>query len=144
MLTVNSFAEEENKLLFMTATDVAKSIREKKITSVEVVTKVNSQIQKHNKNYNAIVTLNTNALIEAKEADEKLAQGRILGPLHGEPIVIKDERLYCRRRCVSRKAIKRGWCNYHRQGKFANSRDGYADRQCRFWENEQSLGHISY
>lgn len=90
MLTVNSFAEEENKLLFMTATDVAKSIREKKITSVEVVTKVNSQIQKHNKNYNAIVTLNTNALIEAKEADEKLAQGRILGPLHGVPIVIKD------------------------------------------------------
>ncbi len=90
LLMGSSSAEEENKLLFMTATEIAKLIKEKKITSVEVVTKVNSQIQKYNANYNAIVTLNTNALADAKKADEMLAQGRILGPLHGVPIVIKD------------------------------------------------------
>lgn len=88
--TVSSSAEEDNSLLFKTATEIAKSIREKKITSVEVVTKVNSQIQKYNANYNAIVTLNTNSIADAKKADEMLAQGRILGPLHGVPIVIKD------------------------------------------------------
>jgi len=93
MLIVSPSAEEENKLLFMTATEIAKSIREKKITSVEVVTKVNSQIQKHNANYNAIVSLNTNALADAKKADESLAQGRILGQLHGVPIALDSNGL---------------------------------------------------
>jgi len=74
----------------MTAREIAKLIREKKITSMEIVTKANSQIQNYNSNYNVIVTLNVNALAEAKSADEMLAQGLILGPLHGVPIVVKD------------------------------------------------------
>lgn len=90
LFTENSFSQENNSQLYMTATEIAKAIREKKITSLEVVTKTNSQIQKYNANYNAIVTLNNNAITEAKKADELLAQGRILGPLHGVPIVIKD------------------------------------------------------
>ncbi|MDX1959659.1 MAG: amidase [Leptospiraceae bacterium] len=89
-LVVNTIAQEKKDILFMSAIDVAKLIKEKKITSEEVVTRVNSQIEKYNANYNAIVTLNPNSIVEAKKADELLAQGRTLGPLHGVPIVIKD------------------------------------------------------
>lgn len=39
---------------------------------------------------NAVLSLNPNALAEARALDEERAQGRVRGPLHGVPILIKD------------------------------------------------------
>ncbi len=38
----------------------------------------------------AVITLNPNAITEAKERDAERSAGKIRGPLHGVPIVIKD------------------------------------------------------
>ncbi|MGD1942648.1 MAG: amidase family protein [Leptolyngbyaceae cyanobacterium] len=39
---------------------------------------------------NALITINPNALAEAIALDEARAEGNILGPLHGIPIILKD------------------------------------------------------
>lgn len=77
-------------MLFLPAIEIAKSIKEKRITSVKVVTKTLEHIEKFNSNYNAVVTINSNALAEAKKADDQVTKGKISGPLHGVPIIIKD------------------------------------------------------
>lgn len=39
---------------------------------------------------NAVLSLNPNALADARALDQERAQGRVRGPLHGVPILIKD------------------------------------------------------
>ena len=39
---------------------------------------------------NAVITLNPEALDQARALDEELARGKVRGPLHGIPIVLKD------------------------------------------------------
>src|SRR5712691_2958213 len=39
---------------------------------------------------NAVIELNPDALKEAQAADNLRAQGKVLGPLHGLPVLLKD------------------------------------------------------
>ena len=81
----------QNNILFMSATEIAAKIRNKEVTSYEVVTAYYEQIDKYNHTYNAVVTLNkTEALKRAKEADIAISKGEIWGKIHGVPITIKD------------------------------------------------------
>ena len=78
-------------LVFATASQLARMIKEGKVSSVEVVNAYLQQIEKHNSKINAIATLNAaKAKQRAKEADEALAKGEYWGALHGVPITIKD------------------------------------------------------
>jgi len=70
--------------------ELATLIRDKQVSSVEVVESFITQIETANPNLNAIVTLNDRLLDQAKAADDQLSQGRQLGMLHGLPITIKD------------------------------------------------------
>ena len=80
-----------NKLTFLTTTELANLIRDRQVSSQEVLDAHLSQIKAHNSSVNAIVTLDENgARQRAKEADEAVARGEIWGPLHGVPITIKD------------------------------------------------------
>jgi len=89
LLTIPLMAQ--NNILFMSATEIAAKIRNKEVTSYEVVTAYYEQIDKYNHTYNAVVTLNkTEALKRAKEADIAISKGEIWGKLHGVPITIKD------------------------------------------------------
>jgi len=82
-------ADEE--LYFQSATEVAQLIINKKISSVELTNTILSRIEKIEPKINAInVLLTEEALEKAKEADNALAKGKIIGPLHGVPITIKD------------------------------------------------------
>ena len=45
---------------------------------------------KHGPAINAIITLNPNALVEARALDAERKAGKVRGPLHGIPIVLKD------------------------------------------------------
>jgi len=84
----------QNNILFTSASDLAKKIKNKELTSYQVVYSYLQQIEKQNSVYNAIVLIDKeNALRQAKLADEAVQNGAILGKLHGVPITIKDNYL---------------------------------------------------
>ncbi|MFQ5486033.1 MAG: amidase family protein, partial [Desulfobacterales bacterium] len=73
------------------ATDLAKAIREKKISSQEVILAHLDRIEAVNHKLNAVtVVLEKDALRMASEADKQIAAGRDLGPLHGVPVTLKE------------------------------------------------------
>lgn len=73
------------------ATRLAELIRAKKVSAVELVNAYIDRIERVNPHLNAVVTKSyERALQEAHAADAALAQGRILGPLHGVPMTVKD------------------------------------------------------
>ena len=79
------------ELTFASLTQVAKAIRDGKITSLELTEHIIRRIERHNPALNAIVTFTkAEATSQAKAADEVLARGETLGLLHGVPITIKD------------------------------------------------------
>jgi amidase len=78
-------------LCFLTATDMARSIRERRLSAREVMEAHLAQIERLNPRVNAIVTLlPERAMQHAAAADEALARGEKIGPLHGLPIAHKD------------------------------------------------------
>ena len=78
-------------ICFMTATDLARRIRAKELSAREVMEAHLAHIARLNPHVNAIVTLvPERAMDGARAADEALAQGTPIGPLHGLPIAHKD------------------------------------------------------
>lgn len=78
-------------LCFTPATELAKMLRAKRISAVELLDAHLKRIERVNPRVNAIVTLVADqARAQAKQADESAANGRFLGPLHGLPIAHKD------------------------------------------------------
>jgi len=73
-----------NELVYWSAAKLAQAIRNKVVSSEEVVTAHLSRIAQVNGKINAVVQLaSERALAEARAADVSLAQGQIKGPLHG-------------------------------------------------------------
>jgi aspartyl-tRNA(Asn)/glutamyl-tRNA(Gln) amidotransferase subunit A len=72
------------------AAELAELIRTRKASSVEVVQAHLDRIQAANSKLNAVVTLADGALDAARAADEELASGADVGPLHGVPFTVKD------------------------------------------------------
>lgn len=82
----------ENEICFMRARDLAGMIREKRISSREVMQAHLKQIARVNPKVNAIVTLvpEDQLMAQALAADEAATKGNWLGPLHGMPVGVKD------------------------------------------------------
>jgi Amidase len=80
------------EICFMEATTLVELLRARKLSSVEIMKAHLSQIARVNSRVNAIVTLveEEQLLAEARAADDALAKGNWLGPLHGLPIGVKD------------------------------------------------------
>lgn len=79
------------ELCFLPATELAAMIRNRQVSSVEVMQAHLVQIERVNPRVNAIVTLDgKGALARAKAMDEKQARGEELGRLHGLPMAHKD------------------------------------------------------
>lgn len=79
------------EIYFLTATELARRIRERELSAVEVMEAHLARIERVNPGVNAIVTLlPERALAEARAADERLGCGAELGPLHGLPVAHKD------------------------------------------------------
>ena len=78
-------------LLNVSATTLATRIRNKEVSSEEVVNAHLQRIEAVNPKLNAVVQLAAErAQTEARQADAALARGEIKGPLHGVPITVKD------------------------------------------------------
>ncbi len=83
--------EETLEICFSTATELSRRIRKKDLSAAEVMEAHLAQIERVNPEVNAIVTFHPErAMEEARSADEKLARGEEVGPLHGLPIAHKD------------------------------------------------------
>ncbi len=80
-----------DELIYSSATSLAQAIREKQVSSYEVIEAHIQRIEKVNPLLNAVVQLTAEtALTQAKQADVAIARGEITGPLHGVPFTIKD------------------------------------------------------
>jgi amidase len=80
-----------DELVCLSATRQASLIREHKVSSRQLVDAHLRQIGRINPDTNAVVDLLAeSALSQARLADEALAHGGAIGPLHGVPFSIKD------------------------------------------------------
>jgi Asp-tRNA(Asn)/Glu-tRNA(Gln) amidotransferase A subunit family amidase len=83
---------ELNDIVYLSLTDMAESIRAKKISPLELVDAHLSRIQELNPKLNAFVTVdNERARTQAKSAEASIsssAKSNSIGPLHGVPISI--------------------------------------------------------
>lgn len=80
-----------NPLVFWTASQLARAIRERHVSVQEVVEAHLQQIERHNPQLNAVVTLDQeNVRHQARAADDAISKGDIWGPLHGVPFTVKD------------------------------------------------------
>jgi amidase len=80
---------------FTTAVEMAAAVRKKTISARELVELTFQRIDAINPSLNAIVgDLRSPALERAAEVDRALADDRVLGPLHGVPITIKESFAY--------------------------------------------------
>jgi amidase len=81
-----------NEICFMRAVDLQNAIRTKKLSAREVMQAHLKQIHRVNEKVNAIVTLvpEEHLMAQAAAADEAIANGKWLGPLHGLPVAVKD------------------------------------------------------
>ena len=76
---------------FLSAVELAKKIREKEISCVELLQHYLSRVDKYNESINAIVVdLREQALEEAERLDNMVSNGEHLGPLHGVPMTVKE------------------------------------------------------
>ena len=79
-----------SELVFMPATELAARLRRKDVSAREVLSAHIAHIERANPRLNAIVTTAfERAMADAARADESMARGTPLGPLHGLPIAHK-------------------------------------------------------
>ncbi|WP_292143230.1 amidase family protein, partial [Mesorhizobium sp.] len=76
---------------FLTAMQLAAAIRERRVSASEAMEAQLERIAAVNPLLNAIITLDEKAAREgARAADDALARGEAVGPLHGVPVTLKD------------------------------------------------------
>ena len=70
--------------------DMRRALEQKRTTSHEIVRQSLERIALYEDRLHAVITVNPRALAIADSLDRLRAQGRILGPLHGIPVALKD------------------------------------------------------
>jgi len=81
----------KNDLAFYTVSQLSVLIRDKKISSVELTKFFLDRLQTYGDTLKSVISLTSErAMASAKRADELLAKGTYLGPLHGIPYGAKD------------------------------------------------------
>jgi amidase len=118
-----------DEICSMRAIDMVAAIRSKKLSAREVMQAHLQQIQRVNGKVNAFVTMvdEEQLMAQAAAADEALAGGRWLGPLHGMPVAVKD--------LHETKGIRTTWGS-------PLHRDDVPDFDCRIVQREKEAGAI--
>ena len=81
---------DEHDLWSLSGTELARLIRQRKVSASEVVASVLKRIGDVDPTVNAYCTLSERASSDAAAADEALRDGKALGLLHGVPVSVKD------------------------------------------------------
>src|SRR5687768_14258358 len=83
-------AQAQGKLTELTAAQAAEEIRDGRVTSVELINALADAIERK-KDLNAFIAFDRDAALKQAKASDALGQkGKFKGPLHGVPIVVKD------------------------------------------------------
>jgi amidase/aspartyl-tRNA(Asn)/glutamyl-tRNA(Gln) amidotransferase subunit A len=78
-------------ICWLSATELALKIRQRKLSPVEITDAFLKRIDRHNPKINAyILLLHDQARSAARKAEKALTSGQPIGPLHGVPLAIKD------------------------------------------------------
>jgi len=82
----------ESDICFLPATEMVQRIRDRKLSCRELMVAHLNQIERVNPIVNAVVTQlpREHLMVQAEAADEALAGGKDVGPLHGLPVAHKD------------------------------------------------------
>lgn len=79
------------ELAFLSATDLARLIQQKQVSSFELTQHYIERIEQFDKVLNAVVVRDFERALEAaKLSDESFARGHRLGSLHGVPMTVKE------------------------------------------------------
>ena len=112
------------------ATTLARRIRRKEVSPVEVVDAAIARIEAHNPKINALVIFDYDgARRQAKAAENAIMRGDAIGQLHGVPIAMKD--------CFD---YKPGWVTTF--GGIRALKDYVVDTYCMFVERMEAAGAI--
>ena len=94
----------------LTLTEVATSIRERKLSSVEVTRELLARIERWQPRLNAFVRVEAEeTLADAAAADAAIAGGVAHGPLHGVPLAHKDMYYISGKLAECGSKIRKGW-----------------------------------
>ncbi|MEM7659804.1 MAG: amidase [Bacteroidota bacterium] len=74
----------------ISVTELQAAYRSGEWTSVQVIQWYLDRIERLDPEVNSLIELNPNALEEARKLDEALAAGKVVGALHGVPVILKD------------------------------------------------------
>jgi len=77
-------------IALLPAAELRRRIGTGELSCVDVIEASLARIEEHNGTVNAVVTLNENAVDEARALDDRIAAGEQVGPLAGLPAGIKD------------------------------------------------------
>lgn len=79
-------------LMDATVAELLEAMEQGRLTSERLVQMYLDRIEAYDKplGLNSIISINPKAMEEAKEADQKRADGETLGRLHGIPVIVKD------------------------------------------------------
>jgi amidase len=78
-------------IAFQSATELVRRIKDREISSQELLQLYFDRIDRYNGDINAVIfELREEAMVRAKAADEALARGEDWGDLHGLPMTVKE------------------------------------------------------
>jgi aspartyl-tRNA(Asn)/glutamyl-tRNA(Gln) amidotransferase subunit A len=76
--------------LAISAVEYIKDVKSGNLTAEEFVAKTLTQISKHEKKLHAFISINDDAIQQARQIDKKIKSGQKVGAFYGMPISIKD------------------------------------------------------
>ena len=83
---------QKSDIPFLTATELSRLIKAKEVSPVETVEAYLERINEVDPKLNAYITVcGDEAMAQAKESEQALAQGNYRGPMHGIPVAVKDQ-----------------------------------------------------
>ena len=141
--------------------DTASAIATRKVSALEVAEATLARIAAHQPKLNAFVRIDTtDALAAAKAADQALAAGQHIGPLHGVPLAHKDmfyrpglprhvrlghpARLRARHSFHSAGAARRCWRHHRWRAQHVGVRQRADGAQCPLRADAQPLEYRAY